>query len=214
MRLLSALTAATFLTALSVGARADITFHDHLPGALQPAENVLIDSSSGFNVFGHTNTTNKNVTFTSDENLMEGAQGQANVSPVDGGYKTLCIEIVPGWGFTEIEFNVNMGRISTGFMGNIQIDVYGVGSDLPATHFSTIDENGADWFSIETSNGTMMTKVCITTDQEMQDTRQWRVGGVALLPGDNVPEGSSIAMLGTGILPLAGFMMKRRRAKK
>src|SRR6266540_6354814 len=108
LRAIQSLAAALFLSAIAAGSQAQITFHPHDPGALQPAENVLMDSALGFNVFGHTNTTNKAVTFTSDENILSPAQGQARVEAADEvGYKTLCIEIVPGFGFNQIEFNVN-----------------------------------------------------------------------------------------------------------
>jgi hypothetical protein len=210
MRAIPSLAAALLLGVLSSNVQAQITFHEHDPGALQPPENVLMDSSSGFNVFGHTNGSNTGVIFTSDENINAPAQGQARVEADDGAYRTLCIELAPGFGFKSLEVDVQLaGRTD----GNITFDVFGVGSSgLPMQFTSTVSANGSNWFSFETDPGVTMTKVCFTTDVDVADSRQWLLGGVG--PLENVPEGSSLALLGTGLLPIAGIVIKRRRAKK
>ena len=207
MRAIPSLATALFLAALTAGAQAQITFHDNDPGAIQPGQNVLMDSNSGFNVFGHTNQTLTGVTFTSDEDIFPPAQGQARVEAVDGGYTTLCFELTPGFGFRELEFDLHVAGRSD---GTIKLEVFGVGPGVPVEFNTTIDANGSNWFSFEALNGTTMTKVCLTTNVDVGDTRQWRVGGVG--PLNNVPEGSSLALLGTGLLPLAGIAMKRRKA--
>jgi hypothetical protein len=206
LRAVQTLAAVLFLAAFGRGAQAQLTFHDHEPGALQPGENVLMDSNSGFNVFGHTNQTNTPVTFTSDEDIFAPAQGQARVEAVDGAYTTLCFELASGFGFKEIEFNVNAeGRTD----GSITLEVFGVGSDLPFQTTTFLNAQGENWFSFEAGPATTMTKVCITSTIPITDTRQWRVGGVG--PLGNVPEGSSMAMLGVGIIPVLGLVIKRRR---
>lgn len=206
LRAVSTLAAVLTLAAFGSGAQAQITFHDNDPGAIQPNENVLMDSSSGFNVFGHTNQTNTPVTFTSDEDIFPPAQGQARVEAVDGGYKSLCFELGNGFGFKELEFDAHVAGRQDGL---ISLEVFGVGTGVPITFNTTLDHNGSNWFSFEALGGTTMTKVCITTTVDLVDTRQWRVGGVG--PLGNVPEGSSMAMLGVGILPVLGLVIKRRR---
>jgi hypothetical protein len=209
VRAARALATALFLTALTVGAHAQITFNEHAPGALQPPENVLMDSASGFNVFGHTNQTNTGVIFTSDEDIIAPAQGQARVEATDDGYKTLCIELAPGFGFRAIEFDVNV--FDRAGDGTIQIEVFGIGAGVPVVFNSTVDANGSNWFSLQAGAASMMTKICITTNVDIQDTRQWRLGGIGEL--QVVPEGSSLALLGTGLLPLIGFAIRRRRSR-
>jgi hypothetical protein len=205
MRAIPSLAAALFLTVMSVGAQAQIVFHPDQ--SLHPGENVLMDSSSGFNVFGHTNQTNVGITFTSDENIIAPAQGQARVEAADAvGYKTVCLEITPGFAFKQLEFNVNAVDD-----GNITIEVFGIGPGVPVSESFTLDGAGENFFGVEALAGTAMTKVCITTDVDVIDTRQWRIGGVG--PVNNIPEGSSLALLGTGLLPLASIVIKRRKAK-
>ena len=190
MRAIQSLAIALLLTAMTAGAQAQVLFHDD-PNSLQPGENVLMDSYSGFNVFGHTNQTNTGVTFTSDENIIAPAQGQARVEAEDGvGYQTLCFELAPGFGFRELEVNVNV-QDSAG-NGNITWTVEGINdAGFPFVFNHTIDAHGENWFSFEAVGGATMTKVCFTSDVDVIDTRQWRVGGVG--PLNNVPEGSSLA---------------------
>jgi hypothetical protein len=209
MRAVLTLAAVLFLAALGRGAQAQITFHDNDPGAIQPGENVLLDSSSAFNVFGHTNQTNTPVTFTSDENIFAPAQGQARVEAVDGGYKSLCFELTPGFGFKELEFDAHVAGRQDGM---ITLEVFGVGTGVPVQFTTTLDHNGSNWFSFEALGNTTMTKVCITTTVDLVDTRQWRVGGVG--PLGHVPEGSSLAMLGMGVIPVLGLAIKRRKTAR
>ena len=209
LRAVLTLAAVLLLAVFGRGAQAQLTFHDHDPGALQPGENVLMDGQSGFNVFGHTNQTNTPVIFTSDEDIFAPAQGQARVEAVDGVYRTLCFELAAGFGFKELEFNVNADSRTD---GSITLEVFGVGTDLPFQTTTFLNANGENWFSFEAGPATTMTKVCITTNIDIKDTRQWRVGGVG--PLGNVPEGSSFAMLGAGVLPVLGLVIKRRRTAK
>ena len=194
-------------------ARAQITFYVG-PGALQPPENVLMDSSSGFNVYGHTNQSNEGVTFTSDENILSPSQGQARVEAADGkGYQFLAINLTdPKLGFKEIEFNLNVFKPAHGQAnGTVFIDVYGLGMGVPVTSPGfAISSAGQNFFSIEAGANTWIQKVDFRTNKDVLDTRQIRMGGVG---PTSVPEGPSIAMLGVGLIPVAAVMWKRLRVK-
>jgi hypothetical protein len=211
LRTASVFAAALFLGLTASGANAQITLFQS-PGGIQPDENVLMDGqdpNDPTKVNAHTNQTLAGILFTSDESIFPPAQGQARVEATDGSYQTICIEIVPGMGFTELEFNVNV--LNSAGDGTALIEVFGVGDVTPNTFNVDLDANGENYFGLQASPGTMMTKVCITTtDTQILDTRQWRVGGVGAL----VPEASTFAMFGVGLLPIAGLMFKRRRMAK
>jgi hypothetical protein len=217
-RAIPTLAATLFLSVIAAGSQAQINFYPHASGSLQPAENVLMDTASGFNVFGHTNNTNVGIIFTSNENLISPAQGQARVEAADAvGYKQLCIEIIPGWGFTELELNANV--FDKAGNGTIAFDVYVDGVANPFPFASFVNKNGANWFDFEALGTMQMTKVCFNSSVDILDTRQWRIGGVRPLGGDpppppNVPEGSSALLLGTGLLPFGAMLLTRRRANK
>lgn len=207
MRAILSLAGCVSLLAIAAGAQAQLNFFSHQQGVIQPDENVLMDSSSGMNVFGHTNNSNVSVIFTSNEDIIAPAQGQARVEAADGvGYKSLCFQLATGEAFTELEFNVNVAQGEPD--GTITFQVFGSGAGVPSTFTSNLDANGSNFFDFQALGNTQITKVCFTTDVNVIDTRQWRVGGVGPL---NVPESSSMALLATGLVPLFGLVMKRRK---
>src|SRR5687767_116067 len=83
---------------LSIGtaaqARADILFFFHLPGSLQPSENLLFNDPSltltGTTVQGLTNQTALLVDISGQESLIADG-GQASVSGADGTFTWLNI---------------------------------------------------------------------------------------------------------------------------
>jgi hypothetical protein len=219
-----ALALAALLSLFTIGkANAQITFHVG-PGAIQPSENILVDSDDSGNavgpwhVLGHTNHTNTSVTFTNPfEKLRAPSQGQARVEAFDNlGWQFLCLNLTdPTKGFTELEFNLNVfHRGGPPNTGHVFIDVFGIGPGLPATGplplNNVISSAGQNFFSLEAANGTQITKVQITTDVDVLDGRQFRIDGIAAL----VPESSSLAMLGLGGLPILGILLKRRKNLK
>jgi hypothetical protein len=204
------LAAALFLSALTAGAQAGVTLFTS-PGGIQPDENVLMigQNADPTKVDAETNQTNSGILFTSDENIFPPASGQARVEAEDGSYRTICIEIAPQLGFLELEFNVNVLRQSGN--GQMLIEVFGAGDLSPAPFLVDLDENGENYFGLQATGGAMMTKVCLTIEAgdstEIMDTRQWRIGGV----GPLVPEASTFAMFGVGLVPFAAMLIKRRR---
>lgn len=206
LRAVCSLAAVLTFSAISAGARADINMLFGSQGQVPTDENVLMDSSSANQVFGHTNNTNANVIFTSDENIIAPAQGQARVEAADGvGYKSLCFEYESGIGSKTVEVNLNVAARSS---GNVTWTAYDQFGNSFVFNPQAVSSQGANWFDFVATNGELITKVCLASDVDILDSRQWRVGGVG--PA-NVPEGSSVALFATGIVPLVGFAIKRRK---
>ena len=197
-----ALTLAASLSLLGTApANADITIFD-TPGALQPEEQVLLQTPTPGNtmVFGVTNQTSSGVTFLGVETLDAQASGQARVIAADGGFSTLEFFLTdPLQAFTEIEFNINS---STATSVNLSFtDQFGnVFSDMFA-----LDINGENFFSARAVNNQLIRNFSFTANGDVLDLRQVRVGGIQA-----VPEPATWAMLIIGFA-VSGAAIRRRR---
>src|SRR5262249_28338438 len=150
---------------VSVGAKADISMVFGQQGHFATDENVNMDSASGMNVYAHTNQTLADVLFTSNENIIAPASGQARVEAADGvGYRELCMQFEPGMGAQTVEVNVNLGKRLS---GNATWTAYDQLGNSFTFSPQAIDDNGNNWFDFSAINGEFITKVCMTSDVDV-----------------------------------------------
>ena len=210
---LGAILASAALGLFAAPAEAGVTFS--VNGGGNPEENVLLTAGAAGNpVFGVTNQTNATIRFDSDTTLVVPAQGQARIEAQTGLLSTLCISIEDALfdSFNDVEFNINAASD-----GSVLLQAFFGADELAAQSFN-LDAAGQNRFRIRGTDGTAFTKVCLTSSSIIQDVRQIRLGGVRddNNPGgggDVVPEPGSMALLVGGILPIAGFLRRRRAAR-
>lgn len=184
------------------------------PDALQPAENVQFQGPppSGLNAFGVTNQTNTLVTFTGIEALATLAQGQARITGADGNISQLSFGLNPGFGFTEVEFNIfGGGNASTASLATLTFtDQFG---GTFAADYNL--DNNSNWFSAASFDNQLITNVSILLNGSVPDIRQVRIGGISeidgLNPGGVIPEPASWAMMMAGFGLVGGAMRRRQR---
>lgn len=178
------------------------------PGAVQPDENVLLNTAppTGNLAFGRTNQTNTDVTFRGIEPLATPSNGQARVEAADGGLSALEFFLTDdSLGFTEVEFNI-FGTRRTAQNATLNFtDQFG---EVFSQMFSL--NNGQNFFSAEAIDGQLITNVSFTLDGNVTDVRQFRIGGVESIGGVGVvPEPGVWALMIAGF-GLVGAANRRR----
>ncbi len=173
------------------------------PGAVQPAENVLTNTSAtGTVVFGNTNQTNTSVSVasTNGETLTTtSSNGQARFEATDGSLDAARISLTQGGTFTSAEFNL-FNALST--TSSVQIIVNGIAQTFALG-------NGQNFFGIQATGGDLISSIAFDTNGiGVADLRQVRIGGVAMAAAVPEPGTWGLMLLGFGAV---GYSMRRRR---
>lgn len=181
----------------------------------QPDEQNIVFNGAGstagpaLTVTGRTNQTSTVVAFTSNENLITPASGQARVEAVDGAFRYLEVYLQePNTTFGDLIFNLNTPNKLTGTA------LISVITNAGTETFNFDVNNGQNFLTILADSGTTISKVIIdsrTTGDDLRaididDGRQFRISGVG---GYNpVPEPGTLALLGLGLLGIQGMRRK------
>lgn len=156
-------------------------------------ENVLLNTGlSGDPIFGTTNQTGLSVVFDSNELLLAPANGQARVEGADGTLTQLSISLLTGT-FTSLILNIDAA--TDGFVSFTANQVSGPPLIAPFA----LGASGSNFFTITAINGQRLTNVMFTTNVNVTDVAQVRVGGAASAPLI-VPEPGSMLLLSAGFV--------------
>jgi hypothetical protein len=200
--------------AANLPAHADITFTlGNNPQQQMGEENVLLNNgTTGSMVFGETNMSSTLVKFSSMiDTLTEPSNGQARVEASDGAVNDITIT-VPDGTYTDLIFNPFIGGAHKAAGGATKVTV--VANDgtftFPGMGESYDLTNGSNFLTIVATNNEYIKSTTIDSDGGFNDLRQIRISGIS--GGDVVPEPCTLALLGTGALPMLGVLRRRRKS--
>lgn len=208
----SLLCSGVLLVGASTQARADIIFLAS-PSFVQPDENLNFNepgllAGPALTVQGITNQSDTVFNLTGTENLVTPAAGQARVEDEGAnGFTSLLIDAFDSnIFFRSFEANLNAEADGRAFITAIDSD----GQEFLFNFI--LSGAGQNFFGLKAINGQVIDTVLITTNVDLEDVRQIRLGGIQEgdEPDPDVPEPATLALLGVGLASAAAAKRRRR----
>jgi len=196
-------------------AQATLSLVEGISGGNTGTDNVVFNPCDNVNlgpaltVQGCLNTNHAmNVNFTGTENLVADG-GQSRIEAQVGTFDAVTINFAdPSFGFTKLIFDLRADVDGTADFR--AVDQFGNVSNFLDI---ALDGNGQNFFTLLATNGEIAVSFSLlSTDptQNIEDLRQVRLGAVQIPQA--VPEPGSLAILGVGLLGIAG-LVRRRKSK-
>jgi len=175
------------------------------------------DQGPALMITGHLDNAHGNfpVLFTTTPgNLLFGSGGQSDIDPCNGGPP--C-DVNPGF------IHSVTVSVPSGFFADYIFDpqILEHKNDLEAFVHTNMGDatfgpwgshlNGQNYLTIRANPGVEILSVTVTSVAGFGDLKQNRISGVNGTPGGVTPEVSSLMLMGTGILGLAGVLRRKLR---
>ena len=163
-------------------------------------ENILFNSDQmGTTIDAFTNRSGTMVQFSSTTDTLIGTGGQSDVDAMHGLINDIMI-MVPGHTFRDLIIN----PFKPASNGDLIVMVVTNTGSFMHTYGKT---NGNNFLTITTVGGEVIDSVTIDSASGFQDLKQPRISGISGVT--IIPEPSSLLMLGSGLISLAGVLRRK-----